>query len=206
MSGISVELVNCAIDIRRNGDKVNKTLLHPISAVIDAGSLFAILGGSGSGKTSLLNLIANRYDKNSLNISGNVVFGDRYQGDIGYVTQQDYLLPFLTVRETVTFAAKFKTSGHYAERRAGSTESVVPIQDIVDEAILDLGLKECSDTCIGDDSQVFGTRGISGGEKRRVSIACQIITNPRILCADEPTSGEVFNAVHVVLVYSRFHC
>jgi ABC-type multidrug transport system ATPase subunit len=186
MNAVKVDIENLSIHLLQSDREIGKTLLHPVNAVIDGGSLFAILGGSGSGKTSLLNVIAGRYDRKSFKIGGSIVLGEKYSGDIGYVTQQDFLLPFLTVKETITFAAKLKIG------RQSDYDSpiIVSIDKIVSETILDLGLKECSDTRIGDDSQAFGARGISGGEKRRVSIACQIITNPRVLCADEPTSGK----------------
>ncbi len=92
----------------------NKALLYPVSTTIAGGSLFAILGGSGSGKTTLLNVIAGRYDKKAYKIGGELLFdhvlAENTTCGVGYVTQSDYLLPFLTVHETILFAAKLRIS------------------------------------------------------------------------------------------------
>ena len=153
------------------GDVLKETcILYPITLQIPKGSLFAILGGSGSGKTTLLNVLSGRYDRQSYNISGTIDFGT--QDIIGYVTQHDTLLPFLTVRETLTFVAKLKVP-------VSQLEVNTTYETMVNRVILDLGLKECADTRIGDNDQATGKRGISGGEKRRVSIALQILTDPK---------------------------
>lgn len=201
-------------DNKTGSDSKTKTLLHPVTTVIEGGSLFAILGGSGSGKTTLLNVLADRYDKKSYQISGELLFDDVVgaSGNIGYVTQSDYLLPFLTVKETILFAAKMRLSKEECVQRIEKTEKGSRSKSVSDHAyvdyaynkivssvILDLGLKECSNTRVGDNSQVYGHRGISGGEKRRVSIAVQIISDPQVLCADEPTSGlDSFTAITVI--------
>ena len=80
----------------------------------------------------------------------------------------------LTVRECIWYSAKL---------RLGAKE--VKDQGIVDNAILEMGLEECADTPIGN----WHLRGISGGEKRRLSIAIEILTRPHLLFLDEPTSG-----------------
>jgi ABC-type multidrug transport system ATPase subunit len=142
----------------------------------------------------LLNVIADRYDKNSFHIGGNICLNTFSSRDVGYVTQQDYLLPHLTVQETILFTARLRVSPTDVRiQRAGGYEGIAR------DVMMDLGLRECAHTRIGDDIQAFGSRGISGGEKRRVSIACQIITDPAILCADEPTSGlDSFTAITVM--------
>lgn len=201
-------------DKKSTSDANTKTLLHPVTTVIEGGSLFAILGGSGSGKTTLLNVLANRYDKKSYQINGELSFDNviGVSSNIGYVTQSDYLLPFLTVKETILFAAKMRLSKdecvQRVEQAEGQTKSNTlsgqayieyAYSKIVNSVILDLGLKECANTRVGDNSQVYGHRGISGGEKRRVSVAVQIISDPQVLCADEPTSGlDSFTAITVI--------
>jgi ABC-type multidrug transport system ATPase subunit len=150
-------------------------------------------------------VIADRYDKKSFRIGGELFLNSHSSRDVGYVTQQDYLLPCLTVRETILFTAKMRVAPTDHRLTHDGYEGIV--RDIM----MDLGLRECAHTRIGDDIQAFGTRGISGGEKRRVSIACQIITDPAILCADEPTSGlDSFTAITVMeslkrLCSSSFH-
>jgi ABC-type multidrug transport system ATPase subunit len=106
-----------------------------------------------------------------------------------YVTQDDDgLLPFLTVRETLHFAAALRLPSHMSsadkERRA-------------EEVILKMGLKDCADISIGCEF----IKGISGGQKRRVTIAVQVLTEPRILLLDEPTSGlDAFTAASILTV------
>lgn len=138
-------------------------------------------------------MIADRYDKKAFQIGGKILINTLSSKDVGYVTQQDYLLPCLTVQETIFFTAKLRVSPTDPRVQRGGYEGIVR------DVMMDLGLRECANTRIGDDIQAFGTRGISGGEKRRVSIACQIITDPAILCADEPTSGlDSFTAITVM--------
>ena len=84
-------------------------------------------------------------------------------------------MPYLTVRETLRYAARLMLSGTLSDKEKNQ---------LVEEVILELGLKECADTLIGDDWR----KGISGGEKRRVSVACQLLSNPSILIMDEPTT------------------
>jgi ABC-type multidrug transport system ATPase subunit/ABC-type multidrug transport system permease subunit len=173
-------------------------IIHPLTNIIPASSLFAILGGSGSGKTTLLNVLAGRFDKNSYKVHGDLSFS-RPDCTIGYVTQSDFLLPHLTVRETLTFTAKLKISPENLTKLLYSTETNhqnITYERLVETVILDLGLKECADSLIGVDALVDGKRGISGGEKRRVSVGLQILTDPEVLCADEPTSGlDSFTAI-----------
>jgi ABC-type multidrug transport system ATPase subunit/ABC-type multidrug transport system permease subunit len=147
-----------------------------------------------------LNVIADRYDKNSFRIGGKINLNTFSSRDVGYVTQQDYLLPCLTVQETILFTARLRVSPTDVRiQRAAAGGDGDGYERIVRDVMMDLGLRECAHTQIGDDIQAFGTRGISGGEKRRVSIACQIITDPAILCADEPTSGlDSFTAITVM--------
>lgn len=148
-------------------------MLNPISLTIEGGKLFAILGGSGSGKTTLLNVLADRYDKNAFDVPKDGVIyrlkTKKIECNIGYVTQHDYLLPFLTVYETILFAKKLK-------------HSQIDDDELVNNLIKDFGLKDCTNSIIGNDSSngdASGKRGISGGEKRRVSIAVQVISKPQ---------------------------
>lgn len=156
-----------------------KTLIHSVNADLRPGSLTAIIGGSGSGKTTLLNTMAERIVSSQLHQEGVVTFnGETAVHNVrhAYVMQQDILLPTLTVRETLRYAADL--------RLPSATER----QDrwrIVEEVIRELGLKECADTRIGNSQH----RGCSGGEKRRVSIGVQLLANPSVLFLDEPTTG-----------------
>ena len=138
-------------------------------------------------------MIAGRFDKKSFLVDGEICLensmGNKLLSPgacgIGYVTQHDYLLPFLTVRETLLFAAQLRltdSSTKNCSKFIGCTEQEAHVNccGVVDDVILDLGLKECADTCIGEDGISSRQRGVSGGEKRRVSVAIQIITDPEV--------------------------
>ncbi|CAO3569637.1 unnamed protein product [Mortierella alpina] len=164
------------------------------------------MGGSGSGKTTLLNALADRVDKKETVMSGAIkINGEdprryRKNGQIGYLQQEDYLLPYLTVRETLLIAC---------DLRFPSTTSHQERTEIVDDLILELGLKSCADVLIGDayasESGTGGTRGISGGERRRVSAALQLLTSPSLLICDEVTSGlDAFTSFELVKTLEKY--
>lgn len=122
----------------------------------------------------------------SLQISGTTTFNENSKlSDVrnAYVMQQDVLLPRLTVRETLRYAA---------ELRLPSGTSKVEREKVVEEVILQLGLKECANTPIGDSQH----KGCSGGEKRRVSIGVQLLVNPSVVFLDEPTTGLDATSAH----------
>ncbi len=178
-----------------------KTLLNPITAKFEAGKLNVIIGPSGSGKTSLLNSLANRqhdtlatkYNRTGIMLyNGASPSEDVVRSVSSYVCQDDdALLPTLTVRETLHFAACLRLPTWMAE------EDKIQRAEIV---LQQLGLKDCANTIVGNEL----IKGISGGEKRRVSIATQILTNPRVLLLDEPTSGlDSFTAASIMEVLSR---
>jgi ABC-type multidrug transport system ATPase subunit len=148
----------------------SKKILDDISAECKSGTLTAIIGGSGSGKTSLLNQMSGRMKGNRLSISGRTLFNgseDTSQIQSGFVIQQDILLPTLTVRETLTYAAQL---------RLPSSISQDERKKLVEEVIMELSLKEAADTRIGNHEH----RGCSGGEKRRVSIGVQVGTQRKL--------------------------
>jgi ABC-type multidrug transport system ATPase subunit len=104
-----------------------------------------------------------------------------------YVTQADVLLPTLTVRETLRYAASLRLPSSTTEAQRNQ---------LVEEIILELGLKECAETRVGDGGR---QRGCSGGERRRVSIGVQMLGNPSVLFLDEPTTGlDATSAFHLV--------
>ncbi|KAJ3155417.1 hypothetical protein HDU86_004319 [Geranomyces michiganensis] len=163
--------------VRRANRKNETAILSDINLRIPGSSLTAIMGGSGSGKTSLLNALAGR---NNGFLSGSVTMNGRpasdYSGKIAYVQQNDQLLPFLTVRDTLRYAARLRLPNEMPLRKK---------YQLVESVLLELNLKECADTIIGDDRR----KGCSGGEKRRVSIGVQLLVNPSVIYMDEPTTG-----------------
>jgi ABC-type multidrug transport system ATPase subunit len=156
-----------------------KSILRNVSADMPSGSLTAIIGGSGSGKTSLLNTMAERMASGRLSLSGSTTFnGKEGIANIrsAYVMQQDILQPTLTVRETLQYSAELRLPPPTAKEQR---------QRIVEEVILELGLKDCANTRIGNHAH----KGCSGGEKRRTSMGVQLLSNPSVLFLDEPTTG-----------------
>ena len=179
---MDVELVDLALDIHRaslsRGKGGTLNVLKSVSTKFQAGELNVILGPSGSGKSSLLNTMARRL-RSSLftryRMSGTMLFNGVQPTDkeaqslCSYVTQDDNaLLPYLTVRETLRFAA-----GLRLPEWMNKEEKVKKAEDVM----LKMGLKDCADVLIGNEF----LKGISGGEKRRVSIAIQVLTEPQIL-------------------------
>lgn len=160
-------------------DTNRKRILQNVSLDIPAGSVMAIIGGSGSGKTSLLNVLADRVSLSTLERSGAVLYNKSpllKKVRNAFVLQQDILQPKLTCRETLNYAA---------DLRLPSTTTKEQRLTLVEEIILELGLKECADTLVGDTQH----RGLSGGEKRRLSMGIQLLANPSVMFLDEPTTG-----------------
>ena len=93
-----------------------------------------------------------------------------------YVTQEDVLLGTLTVKETITYSAHLRLPNKTTKEE---------LESIVEGTIIEMGLQDCADTLVGN----WHLRGLSGGEKKRLSIALEILTRPRLLFLDEPTSG-----------------
>ena len=156
-----------------------KKILDGIDVHVASGTLTAILGASGSGKTSLLNSMSHRFSEKHLSINGTILYnGDDRLASIRstYVMQHDVLLPTLTVRETLQYAAELRLPPPTSEEERHA---------IVEEILLELSLKECADTRIGNSDH----KGCSGGEKRRISLAVQLLANPSVLFLDEVTTG-----------------
>jgi len=162
--------------------------------VKDASGVFgpgvnAILGPTGSGKTSLLDILAGR--KNRKGLSGEVLVNgskqpSNYKCMIGYVIQDDMVMGMLTVKENIEFSASLRLpSGTSTQKR----------KERVEEIISDLGLSKCANTKIGTEFQ----RGVSGGERKRTNIAMELITSPPVLFLDEPTTGLDSYTAHSVM-------
>ncbi|KAJ4848131.1 hypothetical protein Tsubulata_034830 [Turnera subulata] len=155
-------------------------LLNDISGQAARGEIMAIMGPSGAGKSTFLDAIAGRIAKGSLEgsvrIDGRAVSTSYMKMISSYVMQDDQLFPMLTVFETFMFAAEVRLppSISRAEKRKR-------VYELLDQ----LGLTSTAHTYIGDE----GRRGVSGGERRRVSIGIDIIHKPSLLFLDEPTSG-----------------
>ncbi|KAJ8420210.1 hypothetical protein Cgig2_017697 [Carnegiea gigantea] len=172
-----------------------KTLLNDISGEARDGEIMAVLGASGSGKSTLIDALANRIAKGSLKgkvtLNGEPLESRLLKVISAYVMQDDLLFPMLTVEETLMFAAEFRLP-----RTLSKSKKKARVQQLIDQ----LGLRNAAKTIIGDE----GHRGVSGGERRRVSIGIDIIHDPIILFLDEPTSGlDSTSAFMVVKVLQR---
>jgi ABC-type multidrug transport system ATPase subunit/ABC-type multidrug transport system permease subunit len=167
--------------------KQTKVILDNVSGHVTSGTVTAIMGSSGGGKTSLLNALAGRLARGGT-ITGDITINGIQVDDTfraAYVQQDDLLFSTMTVRETLEFAAnmRLKTDKEYRKK-------------IVDEIIDVLSLRKCADTIVGSAT----TRGVSGGERKRVSIGVQLIDKPKLIFLDEPTSGlDTFQAKNVMV-------
>ncbi|XP_010518955.1 PREDICTED: ABC transporter G family member 14 [Tarenaya hassleriana] len=155
-----------------------KTILNGVTGMVCPGEILAMLGPSGSGKTTLLSALGGRL---SGTFSGKITYnGSPFSGSIkrrtGFVAQDDVLYPHLTVWETLFFTALLRLPGSMTRDEKA---------EHVDRVITELGLTRCRNSMIG--GPLF--RGISGGEKKRVSIGQEMLINPSLLLLDEPTSG-----------------
>uniref|UniRef100_A0AAQ5Y9D2 ATP-binding cassette sub-family G member 8 n=1 Tax=Amphiprion ocellaris TaxID=80972 RepID=A0AAQ5Y9D2_AMPOC len=176
--------------------KGNKqTAINNLSLRVHSGQMLAVIGSSGCGKTSLLDIITCR-DEGGTMKSGQILINGKpntpqlVKKSIAHVRQDDRLLPHLTVRETLSFVAKLRLPTHFTQAQRDQR---------VDDVIAELRLRQCAHTRVGNDY----VRGVSGGERRRVSIAVQLLWNPGILILDEPTSGlDSFTAHNLVITLS----
>ncbi|GBF99558.1 ABC transporter G family member-like [Raphidocelis subcapitata] len=187
-----LERLRAAGRAARGGEREpqERQILHAVSGEILPGEVLALMGPSGSGKTSLLSVISGRAPR-AVRTSGRVTvngqaFSKQAKRRVGFVLQDDLLYETLTVEETLGYAAALRlprgTSA--AQRRAR-----------VDDVIAALGLGKCRGTIIGG----YFRRGISGGERKRVSIGHELLINPAILMLDEPTSGlDSTTALHLL--------
>ncbi|CAI9089255.1 OLC1v1023795C1 [Oldenlandia corymbosa var. corymbosa] len=154
-------------------------ILKNVSCEVKPGELTAIAGPSGAGKTTLLEILAGVTVPSS-GITGDVLVNDRplnvvhFRRISGYVTQDEALFPHLTVEETLVYSARLRL-------RCGPEAA----RERVTELLKELGLDHVAGTRIGSES----SRGISGGEKRRVSIGVDLVHDPAVVLIDEPTSG-----------------
>ncbi|EAR83199.2 ABC-type transport system protein (macronuclear) [Tetrahymena thermophila SB210] len=173
-----------------------RIILNNISGKFSKG-LNAILGGSGAGKTSLLNILSKKISSEKQKIQGKITLNgveydnQMFQKFACYVMQEDILLPTLTVREYLEFAANLKLKHLSQQDRLQQVTKIIKL----------LMLQKCENTLIGDHLN----KGISGGEKKRVCIGIELLRNPKVLFLDEPTSGlDSFTAYMIIKMLKDF--
>lgn len=161
------------------GGGQQRPILEGVAGYAEPGQVLAVMGPSGCGKSTLLDALAGRLGSNTRQ-TGEILINGLKQtlafGTSAYVTQDDTLMTTLTVKEAVYYSAQLQlpdsmTKSEKLER--------------ANNAIRDMGLQGCANTRIGG----WSVKGLSGGQKRRVSICIEILTKPGLLFLDEPTSG-----------------
>ncbi|EGD79576.1 ABC transporter [Salpingoeca rosetta] len=185
--------VKYEVDVTVNKQKTVKPILKGLSGQVKPGQVLAIMGASGAGKTTLLNMLAGRLSaaghgrsSGSILVNGQKRNFNTFRQISAYVLQQDSFFATLTVRETITLSAMLRLP-------ASMTQEEKLMR--VDSVIAELGLAKCADTFVGNEL----IRGVSGGEKKRVNVGTELVTNPSLVFLDEPTSGlDSFNAQNVM--------
>lgn len=155
-----------------------RPILHNVTGSIRHGSLTAIMGGSGAGKSTFINVLMGKLTSTGGSVAVNNVSQQlrRYKKLIGYVPQDDIVLPELTVRENILHSARIRLPRDWTD---------VETQAHVDAVIDCLELSHVRDSLIGTTGRPL----ISGGQRRRVSIGMELAAAPMAMFLDEPTSG-----------------
>jgi len=190
---LSAEDLTTSLSCRNLGYSVNGvTMLQNVSAYVRPGQLVAVLGGPDAGITTLLDVLAHR-TRGRGEVYGDIFVNRRpldasFGRQIGYVTKHDTHLPQLTVSETLYFSARL--------RNPGLTSRAAILRVALTMKLL--GLLHCWKTPIGDDI----IRGVSGGEKRRVSFGLELVGGHNLILADLPTNGlDSGSALSLLQVY-----
>ena len=157
-----------------------RRLIADVSLTVQPGELVGVMGPSGSGKSTLLAAIVGYQlpAKGRVTISGIDVYSrfDELRGQIGYVPQDDIMHTDLTVHQALWYSARLRLPADYS-----NTE----IEKRIATVLTQLGLNGTEHTRIGSADR----RGISGGQRKRVNVAMELLTDPPMLVLDEPTSG-----------------
>ncbi|KAL7540199.1 hypothetical protein ACHAXR_009936 [Thalassiosira sp. AJA248-18] len=184
---ITFKDVNYIVKASTTKDKLH--LLNGISGYFAAGKMTALMGSSGAGKTTLMDVLSLR--KASGEVTGHIRINGRPQDPNSFrrmtvtVEQFDVQSPHLTIRETVEFSAKM---------RLGDSIPVGEKLKFVDHVLQILELDIIADFLVGDD-----TGGLSVEQKKRLSIAVELSSNPSCIFCDEPTSGLDARAASIVM-------
>ncbi|GES75117.1 ABC transporter G family member 26 [Rhizophagus clarus] len=183
--GLSYSIPQENMNIQKNkkseleSGKIKLSILENIHGCANPGEILAIMGPSNCGKTTLLNLLGDRLGNKG--VQGTITMNGlkptkNSMKYLAYCTQDDVFFPQLTVKDTLSFNARLRLPRD------------VPLHDKlkrVDAIIQLLNLTKSAHTKIGNNRN----RGISGGERKRVSIANELLTDPSVIMLDEPTTG-----------------
>ncbi|KAE9450757.1 hypothetical protein C3L33_17344, partial [Rhododendron williamsianum] len=191
VSPVTIKWSNITCSLSDKSSQAVRFLLKGVSGEAKPRRLLAIMGPSGSGKTTLLNVLAGQIVASTrlhlsglLEVNGRPIATRSYK--LAYVRQEDLFFSQLTVRETLSLAAELQLQ---------EISSVEERDEYVNNLLFRLGLVSCADSRVGDAK----VRGISGGEKKRLSLACELMASPSVIFADEPTTGlDAFQAEKVM--------
>ncbi|MFM7726956.1 MAG: ATP-binding cassette domain-containing protein, partial [Flavobacteriales bacterium] len=163
-----------ADNVSYNFPSSNKQALQLFSLVEDSGSLVGIMGGSGAGKSTCLNVLNGNYTPThgKITLNGIDIHREKHkiQGVLGYVAQDDLLIEELSVFENLYYNAKLCFSGKSDEE----------IAQLVDKTLISVGLIECKNLRVGSVLD----KTISGGQRKRLNIALELIREPSVLFVD----------------------
>ncbi|KAG6820654.1 hypothetical protein H0H93_013505 [Arthromyces matolae] len=167
-----------------------RTILHESSGVLKPGEMCLVLGCPGSGCSTFLKTIANQRGEYA-NVSGNVLYAGitademakAYKGEVVYNQEDDIHIATLTVAQTLAFALSTKTPGPNGRLPGVSRKEFD--QEVSDTVLQMLNISHTKQTLVGDEF----VRGVSGGERKRVSIAEMMATRARVQCWDNSTRG-----------------
>ncbi|KAF7197039.1 ABC transporter G family member 25 [Pseudocercospora fuligena] len=171
--GLSFDFENLAFTTKKG-----KKILHGITGTMPRGSCWGVMGGSGAGKSTFVNVLMGKAHATdgSIKINGHHKDMSKYKKLIGYVPQDDIVFPELTVRENILHSARCRLPSSWREKA---------IQDHVDALIACLQLTHVQHSRVGDAAKPV----ISGGQRKRVNIGMELAAAPMAIFLDEPTSG-----------------
>jgi ABC-type multidrug transport system ATPase subunit len=179
-SGRDAGALVCAAGLHVRASRKGKVLLNNLSFVVEPGEFVGLMGLSGAGKSTLLKTLVgiNRPTYGSVIIDGIDIEVDpqRARSVVGYVPQDDIVHADLTVREAMRYSARLRLPPDTAGAE---------IDDRIDRLLRDLEIAHIAGTVIGSAER----QGISGGQRKRVNLALELLPRPPLLLLDEPTSG-----------------
>lgn len=171
--GLSFDFENLMFETAKG-----KRILQEVTGTMSRGSMWGVMGGSGAGKSTFLNVLMGKANHTGgvVKINGWVKDMAKYKKLIGYVPQDDVVVPELTVRENILHSARCRLPARWRDKE---------IQDHVDSLISCLQLTHVRHSLVGDARQPV----ISGGQRKRVNIGIELAAAPMAIFLDEPTSG-----------------
>ena len=172
-SAFNIEFIDIGFTLK-NGVEIMKN----VSGQFTAGRMCAIMGPSGAGKTTVINLVTGK----ALKTEGKVLINGKedelaaYKKLLGFVPQEDVMIRTLTVRNNIAHSAKMRLPKDFTKDQTDKK---------VAHTLVELGISHVQHSIIGDERE----RGVSGGQRKRVNIAIELVADPVVLFLDEPTSG-----------------